>query len=156
MEFADYLSEEAVRLGFRAPDKDAALRSLAALLAAPDPQLDEDEVFRLLRDRERLATTGVGSGVAIPHARLAVADFRVVVAVAPDGVPFDAVDGAPASILVAILAPEGRPSAQLTMLARVSRILKDEAARRILLEAPTPAAALELLRTGHGSSAVAR
>lgn len=148
MEFADYLTEEDIRTDFRAPDKRAAVLALAQSLAASEPKLDVELVFRLLQEREALATTAVGSGVAIPHARVSLPDFRVVIAVSAEGVPFGAVDGEPVHIFVALLAPEGRPSAQLTMLARVSRLLKDERLRTRLLEAPDAAGAFAVLRGG--------
>lgn len=146
MEFSDYLRPEGVRVGFRASDKPNAVRALAEILAVGAPSLDADVVFDALYERERLATTGVGSGVAIPHARVALPDFRVAVAVSPQGVPFDAVDGEPARILVALLAPEGRPSAQLTMLARVSRLLRDDALRTRLLAAQEASDVLAILQ----------
>ena len=81
-------------------------------------------MYRALSERERLATTGVGSGIAIPHGRADIDEFRVAMAISRKGMPFDAVDGGPAHILVAVLAPLQNPADQLRMLARISRVLE--------------------------------
>jgi PTS system nitrogen regulatory IIA component len=105
-------------------------------------------VLQVLVDRERLASTGAGSGVAIPHGRLgSLADMRAVLAIVPQGVDFDAIDGDPVTLAVAILGPLDQPSAHLKALARVSRTVRDEAVRAALLASQSVDAALGALRT---------
>lgn len=145
MRLADHIRVEGIRTDLQPNDKATTLRELAKLATHGDTALDADVIYRVFQERESLATTGVGSGVAIPHGRLAVDDFRIVVAICPDGVPFDSVDGDPAHIFVGVLAPEGRPAGQLKMLARISRVLKDPEVRRRLLAAGSSEAALQIL-----------
>ena len=145
MRLADHLRVESIRTDLQPSDKASTLRELAKLACHGDADLDEDVIYRVFQERETLATTGVGSGVAIPHGRMAVDDFRIVVAICPDGVPFDSVDGDPAHIFVGVLAPEGRPAGQLKMLARVSRVLKDPEVRKRLLEAASSEDALRII-----------
>ena len=149
MRLADVLTVEAIRTDLATRDKEATLRELARLVAASEGEnsdpLDAETVYRALVEREQVATTGVGSGVAIPHGRLDTNRFRVAMAISPEGVPFDSVDGEPARILVAVLAPENSPADQLRVLARISRVLKDQAVRSRLLSATTPADAFDIV-----------
>lgn len=146
MRLADVLKTESIRTDLHAANKDQTLRALARIFVESDTgALDEEVVYRAFSDRERLATTGLGSGVAIPHGRLDTDCFRVVMAISPQGVPFDSIDGQPAHIVVAVLSPKQNPAEQLRMLARISRVLKDQAVRRRLLEAPSSADALQIV-----------
>ena len=133
---ADLLHPERVRIGLVLPDKEAAMRAVASLLTLPEGAATEEEVYEVLMQRERLASTGVGSGVAIPHGRFdGVSELRAAVAVCPAGVEFDAVDGRPVKILVGILGPRSMPQKHLAALAGVSRVLRDEAKRTKVLNA---------------------
>ena len=145
MRLADILSIDRVTTEFDAVDKTAALRALARIFATSDPTLAEDDVYAVLLGREQLASTGVGSGVAIPHGRLASLDvMRAALAVSRGGVAFESLDGAPARIFVAVLGPEKHTGDHLKALARISRILRDEGVRGKLLAAPDANAALAL------------
>jgi PTS system nitrogen regulatory IIA component len=133
---ADLLHPERVRIGLVLPDKESALRAVASLLTLPEGASTEQEIYDVLMERERLASTGVGSGVAIPHGRFdGVDELRAAVAVCPAGVDFDAVDGLPVKILVGILGPRSMPQKHLAALAGVSRVLRDEARRSKVLNA---------------------
>ena len=145
MRLADFLTVDAIETDFIATDKESTLRGLARLLSAADGRLDEERVFQVFSDREQLATTGVGSGVAIPHGRLATDRLRVVMAISRAGVPFDTVDGQPAHIFMAVVAPEQHPASQLRLLARISRVLRDEAVRERLLGADDREAVLQIV-----------
>jgi nitrogen PTS system EIIA component len=144
MRLADLLHPDRVTVSLQASDKDGVLRALAQLFCTIDGGLVADDVFRVLADREALASTGVGSGVAIPHGRIAgVSSLRAALGVHRTGVAFDAVDGRPAHIFVAVLAPERQPSEHLKALARISRLLRNEGVRQRLLEAPDAQAAFD-------------
>ncbi|MDD9938342.1 MAG: PTS sugar transporter subunit IIA [Myxococcales bacterium] len=150
MRLADVLKVEAIRTDFTSDDKDDTLRELARIFVEADGVLDEEAVYRVFSDREELASTGVGSGVAIPHGRLDIDDFRVAMAICPEGVQFDSVDGEPARIFFAILGPQQSPAEQLKILARVSRVLKDKQVRARLLEAETSQDALAIVAEEEG------
>jgi PTS system nitrogen regulatory IIA component len=145
MRLAEVLKIEAIRTDLSAKDKDGTLRALARIFAESDGVLDEEVVYRAFSDRERLATTGLGSGVAIPHGRVDITEFRVVMAISHEGVPFDSVDGQPAHIVFAVLGPRENPAEQLRMLARISRVLKDQAVRKRLLDAASCQDALSIV-----------
>ena len=100
----------------------------------------------MLLERERLASTGIGSGVAIPHGRYdGVDELRAAVAVCPAGVDFDAVDCLPVRILVGIVGPRSMPQKHLAALAGVSRVLRDDQKRDALLKAADDAEAYHTL-----------
>jgi PTS system nitrogen regulatory IIA component len=139
---AELLHPERVRVGVSVADKDAALRVIASLLTMPEGAANEETVYDVLLERERLASTGVGGGVAIPHGRYdGFGELRAAVAVCPAGVDFDAVDGLPVKILVGIIGPRSMPQKHLAALAGVSRVLRDGTKRAALLSAADDAQA---------------
>jgi PTS system nitrogen regulatory IIA component len=143
---ADMLQAECVSIAMDARTKEMALRQLANLFAKGDVDADEETIFRVFSEREALASTGVGSGVAIPHGRLSnVPGVRLVLGLHPTGVDFDAVDGRPVHIFVGVLAPNGEASKHLKVLARVSRLLREASVRRRLLDAATREAARHVI-----------
>ena len=143
---ADLLHPERVTISLKASDKEAAVRALAALLVMPEGQVNQESVYDVLMERERLASTGVGSAVAIPHGRFdGVDELRAAVAVCPDGVDFDAVDGSPVKILVGIVGPQSMPQKHLAALAGVSRVLRNPAVREALIAVANDAEAYRLL-----------
>ena len=126
MEIADLLQLSAVLDGLKAGSKKQALQELSAIAAAQTAQ-KERTVLDLLLARERLGSTGVGAGVAIPHAKHA--EFSKpsgVFARLREPIEFDAVDGRPVDLIFLLLAPESAGSEHLKALALVSRLLRDE------------------------------
>ncbi len=108
---------------------------------------DHKSLAREVWKREKLSTTAVGHGVAIPH-RLTnlVDDTRMVFGRAPHGVPFDAVDNEPVRILVMLLGPEGAHGRHLKLLSRLARLLSSVEFREDLLSASTPDEIIEAFR----------
>jgi PTS system nitrogen regulatory IIA component len=143
---ADLLHPERVRIGLTLSNKEEALRAIAALLTMPEGVANEETVHDVLLERERLASTGIGSGVAIPHGRYdGVDELRAAVAVCPAGVDFDAVDSLPVNILVGIVGPRSMPQKHLAALAGVSRVLRNSEKRDALLKASDSAEAYRAL-----------
>ena len=125
MELSDLLSPEAIAPSLRTSSKKHLLQELANR-AGDVYGLDSRRVFEALLDRERLGPTGMGKGVAIPHARLPeLTRIYGLFARLEKGVDFDAMDGEPTDLVFVILAPEDAGAAHLKALARVSRTLRD-------------------------------
>ncbi len=126
--------------------KPDAIRRLAELLVTGSTGLDLGEVESELKKREELQSTGVGGGVAIPHAKLERLD-RIVGAVllCPEPIGFDAIDQKPVSILFAVIGPLRSPGEHIKTLARVSRLLRDDAFRARLVGAESGAVAFDLI-----------
>ena len=143
---AELLHPARVRIGLALSSKDAALLAIASLLTLPEHIVEPTLVRDVLLERERLASTGVGSGVAIPHGRCDEFEaLRAAVALCPSGVDFDAVDGRPVRIIVGIVGPRSMPQKHLAALAGVSRVLRDDAKRAELLSAADHARAYRAL-----------
>jgi len=143
---ADLLDPERVRVGVTISSKESALRTVASLLCMPEGTANEEVVYDVLLERERLASTGIGSGVAIPHGRYdGVNELRAAVVVCPAGVDFEAVDGLPVRILVGIVGPRSMPQKHLAALAGVSRVLRNDGKRAALLKAADDADAYRTL-----------
>jgi PTS system nitrogen regulatory IIA component len=125
--------------------KDSALSLLASLIA-PALATDADAVLRLLAAREKLQSTGIGDGVAIPHASAESASAQAgALLLCPHGVPFESVDGFPAKIVFGVVGPRRATGEHLRTLARISRLLRDSATRTRLIEAPSAEAALSIV-----------
>jgi PTS system nitrogen regulatory IIA component len=135
MKLVDLIQVTGINADLSATDKPAALTELSGLLAQLAPGIGAGRINEVLSARERLATTGVGDGVAIPHGKLdRLGQICAAVGLSRGGIDFEAVDGQPVHVLVALLAPEQATSDHLKALARVARLLKDPQLRDRLLE----------------------
>jgi len=133
---AELLHPERVRVGLAPSDKDSTLLAVSSLLTMPESVVNA----------EALASTGVGSNVAIPHGRCDdFNELRAAVAICPAGVDFAAVDGLPVQIIVGIIGPRSMPQKHLAALAGVSRVLRDGAKRAALIAAIDDAKAFRVL-----------
>jgi nitrogen PTS system EIIA component len=131
MKLTDFISERSVSADLAATDKKRVLAELSALLAEEARGVRDDDILDALEAREAVATTGIGGGIAIPHAKLRGVK-RVVgaVGVSKDGIDFAAIDGAPVHVFVALLSPEtGGAGDHLKILSRLSQLLRDAAFR---------------------------
>lgn len=138
MKLADFILPSAICLDLTSTGKLDALAELGQLLAEVCPGESIEEITRILVERERLATTGIGDGIAIPHGKSEqLKNVSGAVGISRTGVQFDAIDGQPVHIFVALLAPLNSTGDHLKALARVSRILKDPTFRARLMEAQT-------------------
>lgn len=116
---------------------DHVLREIATL-AATGGRVDADSVHRALSERERLGSTALTDGIAIPHGKLpGLKDAVVVVARHTGGIEFGALDHQPTRLFVALLAPDNDPTHHLKVLARLARLLKEPECRQKLIESVT-------------------
>src|SRR5262245_1751526 len=106
MRIADFLREQMVVPVLRAHNKQEVLEELAEQLARAKPNLEQSAILEVLQARERLASTGIGEGVAIPHGKLPSADGLIAcLGRSVEGIDFDAMDGQNAHLFFALLAP---------------------------------------------------
>ncbi len=163
MHLTDLLSAERVAIrhtgdGLPALDKDAAVALLAGLLAGGEAveaggKLDQAEVERVLLDREKLQSTGIGEGVAIPHGALTQLTGQVAaLVILPEGVEFAAIDERKVNIIFGVIGPKRATGEHLKTLARVSRLLRNQTFRDHLIHAETPRAAFDLIATEEGET----
>ncbi len=122
------------------------LEFFSTFIAQNTPSLDSQEVFSRLIGRERLGSTGIGNGVAIPHARsphcsTPIAGFLKLA----EPVDFDAIDGDPVDLVFVLLVPEEADDTHLALLGQVATIMNDAATRQQLRNVSSQRALLELL-----------
>jgi PTS system nitrogen regulatory IIA component len=126
-------------------DKSTLLKVLAGMLTR-GTNIDEAEVERVLTERERLQSTGIGEGVAIPHGALAQLETQYAsLLIVPEGIDFAAIDGLAVNILFAVIGPKRATGEHLKTLARVSRLLRNKSFRDRLISAPDSKAAYSLI-----------
>lgn len=153
MEIEDILNEACIVTSLKATSKKQALTELARL-AAGNTGLAERAIFDVLLERERLGTTGVGDGIAIPHGKLPDLDKLFgCFARLETPVDFDAVDGAPVDLVFLLLAPESAGADHLKALARISRVLRNSVHCDKLRTAPTSGKLFALLTADPQSKA---
>jgi len=125
--------------------KAEALRELAAAVHSTCAHVNSHTLVQVLQEREQVGSTGVGNGVAIPHAKVPGLEKMILCfGRSTRGISFDAVDNRPVHLFVQILSPMGMANEYLRTLARISRILKDEQNRRLLMQATSKEEILEL------------
>lgn len=145
MDLKDIVTPEALNAGLNATSKKHLMQELAQI-ASDAHGLDTRRAFDALLERERLGATGMGRGVAIPHARLKNLDRIVgVFARLQKPVDFDAADDEPVDLVFALFAPEDSGANHLRALARVSRCLRDQAVCAKLRATDQPAAIYAVL-----------
>jgi mannitol/fructose-specific phosphotransferase system IIA component (Ntr-type) len=146
---SELISPATINLNLQSADRDAVLEELAhqipALAKHPDAR---QTLIRALHEREQLHSTGIGDGVALPHARNALVGLvdrpLIVFGRHAQGIPFGAIDDAPARMFFLLVAPT--VTEHLAVLARISRLLRDPVLRQNLLTADSPKKVLALIR----------
>lgn len=136
MKLSDILSHDAIIPELKSTSKEGVIEEMSELIVKVYSEQDENTITSKLLEREKLGSTGIESGVAIPHAKIPGLD-RIILAVGINhaGIDFDAHDGQPSRIFFVLLAPDSSAGIHLKTLARLSRLLKEEAVRIRLLEA---------------------
>lgn len=136
MKLSELLTPKCIITDLKAHDKKGALEELSQIITEQEPTLNKGLLLQILLERERLGSTGIGEGIALPHGkvkklnRLMVSFGRSI-----EGLGFDSVDDQPAYLLFLLVAPENSAGAHLQALAKISRLLKDSNFRQRLMQA---------------------
>jgi len=126
MKILDVLTPEAIVPDLQARDKKSALEELAAPVARL-ADVSAEEMVRVLMERERLGSTGIGGGIGIPHGKMKDLDsLHLGIGLSRQGIDFESIDNKPAHIFFLLVTPENSTGLHLKLLARISRILKNE------------------------------
>jgi fructose-specific phosphotransferase system IIA component len=146
MKLSKFCDERLVIFNMKASTKHEAIAELVALAGTSNMIKDEQQLLQDVKEREELVTTGVGYGVAFPHAKTKSAKGIVIAFGRKDkGIDFDAMDHKPVSLFFLIAAPEDAIGAHLNVMARLSYLMKSEENREALLEATSPGDVLALM-----------
>jgi nitrogen PTS system EIIA component len=147
MKITDFLTPEMICPALGGETKVNVLKELAACLTGAHPEIPSDELAAVLAERERLGSTAIGDGIAIPHGKLpSVTKILGTFGRHVSGVDFESLDGNPTHIFFMLVAPEDSTSLHLKALARVSRLLRDGNFRDKLLTAPDANELFRLIR----------
>lgn len=145
MKITDVLHPEAICVDLKARDKKGVLQEMVEPLARV-ANLEHDALVRILMDRERLGSTGIGGGIGIPHGKLKGLDSLILgFGLSRSGVDFESIDGRPTHLFFLLITPENSTGLHLKLLARISRILKDESFKERLFNAADPNEVLDII-----------
>ena len=140
MKITDLLSTSAIKINGTANSKEELISKMVDLMANNGNIINKEEYKRVVLEREKEGTTGIGEGIAIPHGKTdAVSKPGLSAMVVPNGVEFDSLDGQPAKLIFLIAAPNTKDNVHLDVLSRLSTLLMDTRFREELLNAETPA-----------------
>jgi nitrogen PTS system EIIA component len=146
MKILDVLSKDAINVDLKAKDKKGVLDELVAPVARMTGTSHED-LARVLMERERLGSTGIGGGIGIPHGKLKDLTSLVLgFGLSRRGVAFESMDGRPTHIFFLLLTPENSAGLHLKLLAHLSRLLKNDDFKSQLMQAGTPEEIIDIIR----------
>jgi len=146
MKLSKFCDETRVDFSLKASDKDGVIEELVDLVSRSGMVKDRDLLLKDIKEREDLVTTGVGYGVAFPHAKTrSVKGIVIGFGRSDAGIDFDAMDHKPVHLFFLIAAPEDAIGAHLNVMARLSYLMKPEENRQKLLEAASPGDVLALI-----------
>jgi PTS system nitrogen regulatory IIA component len=138
MKILDVLTQETINVELKANDKKGILDELVG----PVAQLtgaSHDDLVKVLMDRERLGSTGIGGGIGIPHGKYKeLESLALGFGLSRKGVDFESLDGRPTHIFFLLLTPENSAGIHLKLLARISKLLRDDDIKSRLMQAETP------------------
>lgn len=138
MKLSEILEKDNIILDLKAKDKKGVLEELAEVITNHEPSLDTGSLIRVLLERERLGSTGIGDGVAIPHGKFRGVTHPIIsFGRSLKGLDFESMDGQPAFLFFLLVAPENSASVHLKALAKIAKIIKNGSFRKVLMEAST-------------------
>lgn len=145
MKITDFLTEKTIFTDLIAQNKRELLQELVAPIAEMTG-VPADTIMKVLLERERLGSTGIGQGIGIPHGKLKeLTSLVMACGICRQGVNFDSLDGKPAYLFFLLLAPESNAELHLQMLAKLSKYLKMPAFRNDLINAENPAEIIKII-----------
>lgn len=146
MNLKKVLTKDSILPHLKAETKSAAIEEMVDFLVWSGNITDRDPVLKAVLSREEKMSTGMQNGIAIPHGKTdSVNQLKVAVAIKPEGIDFDALDGQPCKIFVMTLSPENRAGPHIQFLAEISKLLGSEDLRTKLVEAQNADEILNLL-----------
>ncbi len=138
MKITDIIKQDLIVPDLQAKNKKGVIDELVEYLALREPAVDREELVRVLLEREKLGSTGINDGVAIPHGKLKNIDHLLALfGRSTGGIDFGALDGKPSHFFFLLVAPESSAGAHLKALARISRIAREVTFRESCMKART-------------------
>jgi len=147
MRLTDVLKQEYIKIPLIGKDRDSTIEQLIDTLSGMNIIASKRPVFDAVLEREKLMTTGVGNGIAIPHCKHKDSpEFAVSLGVHPGGIDFQAIDKKPVKIVFLLVGPEHNPGLHIKLLSRISRLMSNEELRNQLQKCKSAEQAYELIQ----------
>lgn len=147
MKISDILSTDVIAVKLDVADKDDALKKIIELAAKSNKIIDIDKVSRTIYEREKLVSTGVGKGFAIPHGKTdSISDVVAAFAITKEPIDFDSIDGEPVRFIFLLIGKENLLNTHIKLLSRISRLMNKDEFRDRLLEADSPDEVLKIFK----------
>ena len=147
MKITDILNEQVVRTQLPGTSKDEVINAMIELAATQEKVLDKEKMRAAILEREKIMSTGVGSGFAIPHGKTdAVSDIVAAFAVTAQPIDYQSLDDQPVRIVFLLVGRDNMVGPHIKLLSRISRLMNKQEFRYKLLEAATPADILRLFK----------
>lgn len=148
MKFSNLIKVDQIQLNLNASSKKKALEIISQIATDNYPQYQNNKIFETFIERERLGSTGIGHGIALPHGRLTNCTDTIGIFISLcEGVDFDAIDKQPVSLIFALLIPENSTEEHLQILARLAELFRQDDKRRLLEEATSAESVYKLFNT---------
>ena len=146
MNLVDVFQPEYIKIPLEKNTKTDVIKELVKILSEHEAIGNSEGIIRAVFDREKIMTTGVGNGVAIPHCKHKDSrNFAIALGVHPKGIDFDSIDHEPARIIFLLVGPEDQPGTHIKLLSRISRIISKDEVREKVLACKTPTELFDLL-----------
>ncbi|MCC6395979.1 MAG: PTS sugar transporter subunit IIA [Bacteroidetes bacterium] len=152
MKISDILNEDLVVAGLTGTSKNDIIDAMVDLVATSPKVLDREKVRAAILERERIMSTGVGNGFAIPHGKTdAVTDIVAAFAVTREEIDYDSLDEKPVRLVFLLVGKDNLVGPHIKLLSRISRLMNKEEFRKRLLNVSTPKEILEMFRQEEAS-----
>jgi fructose-specific phosphotransferase system IIA component len=146
MRLTDVLTDELTNISLNGTTRDECIKELIDRLVETKKIADDKSIFKAVLEREKIMTTGVGNGIAIPHCKHADSpEFAVCLGIQKKGVDFQSIDKNPVKIIFLLVGPENNPGLHIKLLSRISRLMSNEELRQQLLSCKTDQEAYDLI-----------
>ena len=147
MLITDFLKEDCIVINMKSREKKGALSELLKLLETNNYIKDSNEILEAILEREKLGSTGIGQGIAVPHTKTDQIENLVgAVGISNSGISFDSLDGEPVNVIFLIIAPTKSIGLHLKALAKIARLLKNRTFRNALRNAKTPSEVIQIIK----------
>jgi fructose-specific phosphotransferase system IIA component len=147
MKISDILTEDFVKTGLQGDSKDEIIDAMIELVAASPKVLDKDKVREAIFEREKIMSTGVGNGFAIPHGKTdGVAEIIAAFATTAKPIDYQSLDEKPVRLVFLLVGKDNMVGPHIKLLSRISRLMSKEDFRKRLLQVKSPQEVLEMFR----------
>jgi PTS system nitrogen regulatory IIA component len=151
MKIMDFLSQDAIIVDLKATDKKSAIVELVEVLKNTKKIKSIDDIISIVLERERLGSTGIGQGVALPHGKTDLLQEPIgVLGISCKGIEFNSLDGEPVHIIFLLAGPVEVAGQHLKALSKISRLFKDKFLRQAIKEAKTTQEVVKLIQQEDG------